>query len=795
MKFSEHWLREWVNPPLSTAELAGQLTLAGLEVESVTPAAPVSAGVVVGEVLSVVPHPQADKLHVCEVDIGTGTPLSIVCGAANVRAGMRVPAAMVGAELPGGKTIRQAQLRGVDSHGMLCSAAELGLAEASEGLLELPQDTRVGEDVYLYLRLDDTSIDVSVTPNRGDCLSVAGIAREVAALNQLSLHAPSIHEIKATVPDHLEVVIEAPADCPRYAGRVLRGINRAARTPLWLQERLRRSGMRSISAVVDVTNYVMLELGQPMHAFDLARLRGNIHVRRAVAGEAITLLDGQRITLNADTLVIADDVQPQAIAGIMGGIDAAISATSDSLFLESAYFAPQAIAGRARAYGLRTESSHRFERGVAPTLQRLAMERATALLLEIVGGEAGPVVDVSAAAHLPQRPPITLRAQRLQRVLGLSLPAQEVTGLLTRLGMQVTEESKEQSAGWQVTPPPHRFDVAIEADLIEEVARLHGYQRLPAHAPRVGLTMTPEPETRVSLARLRELLVDRGYQEVITYSFVEPGLQQLLDPATTSIALANPISAEMSVMRTTLWCGLLATLRYNQNRQQTRQRLFESGLKFTRQDDEIKQKRSIAGIITGSPCPEQWGLPQQGVDFYDIKGDVEALLGLGGLGDCHFEAAPHPALHPGQSARILRQGEVLGWVGALHPALSRTLGLDQAAYVFELSLDLLEQARVPAFREVSKFPAIRRDIAIVVEEGVPAAQVLACVTQAAEEFLRDLQLFDVYRGKGVDSGRKSIALGLTLQAPSRTLTDEDVAGIINRVVSTLKQQLGATLRD
>ncbi|MDA1107710.1 MAG: phenylalanine--tRNA ligase subunit beta [Proteobacteria bacterium] len=791
MKLSEHWLREWVNPPLSTAELAGQLTLAGLEVESVTPVAPVSAGVVVGAVLSVAPHPQATKLQVCEVDIGTGTPLSIVCGAANVRAGMRVPAAMVGAELPGGKTIRQAQLRGVDSYGMLCSAAELGLAEASEGLLELPLDTRVGEDVYLYLRLDDTSIDVSVTPNRGDCLSVAGIAREVAALNQLTLNVPAINEVTPTVPDHLEVIIEAPADCLRYAGRVLRGINRAARTPLWLQERLRRSGMRSISAVVDVTHYVMLELGQPMHAFDLARLHGNIHVRRAVAGEAITLLDGQRITLNADTLVIADDVQVQAIAGIMGGIDAAMSTTSDSLFLESAYFAPQAVAGRARAYGLRTESSHRFERGVAPTLQRLALERATALLLEIVGGEAGPVVDVSAAAHLPQRPPITLRAPRLQRVLGLPLPAQEVTGLLTRLGMQVAEISD----GWQVTPPPHRFDVAIEADLIEEVARLHGYQRLPAHAPRVGLTMTPEPETRVNLARLRELLVDRGYQEVVTYSFVEPGLQQLLDPATAPIALANPISAEMSVMRTTLWCGLLATLRYNQNRQQTRQRLFESGLRFTRQDNEIKQKRSIAGIVTGSPCPEQWGLPQQGVDFYDIKGDVEALLGLGGLGDCHFEASAHPALHPGQSARILRQGEVLGWVGALHPALSRTLGLDQAAYVFELSLDLLEQARVPAFREVSKFPAIRRDIAIVVEEGVSAAQVLACVTQAAEDYLRDLQLFDVYRGKGVDSGRKSIALGLTLQAASRTLTDEDVAGIIERVVGTLKQQLDATLRD
>lgn len=791
MKLSEHWLREWVNPPLSTAELAGQLTLAGLEVESVTPVAPISAGVVVGEVLSVAPHPKATKLQVCAVDIGTGTPLSIVCGAANVRVGLRVPVAMVGAELPGGKLIQQAQLRGVDSYGMLCAATELGLAETSDGLLVLPPDTRLGEDVYLYLRLDDMSIDISVTPNRGDCLSVAGIAREVAALNQLALTPPSTDAVSASITDQIDVIIEAPDDCPRYAGRVLRGIDRAISTPLWMQERLRRSGLRSINAVVDVTNYVLLELGQPLHAFDLTRLRGNLHVRRARAGEAITLLDGQQITLHDNTLVIADEAQPQAIAGIMGGLDAAIDGASDSLFLESAYFTPQAVAGRARAYGLRTESSHRFERGVDPTLQRRALERATALLLEIVGGKAGPVIEAGVARQAAPAA-ITLRSNRLQQILGLALPAEDVARLLTRLAMQIDTTAD----GWRITPPPYRFDIALEVDLIEEVARLHGYQRLPVRTHQAPLIMCPEPEATLKLSRLRDVLADRGYQEVVTYSFVAPELQRQLDPATPPLPLANPISTEMSVMRTTLWCGLLNVLRHNLNRQHSRQRLFESGLRFIIQGNEIKQENVISGILTGSLAPEQWAQPQQAVDFYDLKGDVEALLALGGdTGAYRFETAAHPALHPGQSARLWRDAQAVGWLGALHPAVARALGLEQAAYVFELSLDLLQQARLPAFHELSKFPAIRRDIAIVVDEAVTAAQVQACAAEAAPELVRHIQLFDVYRGKGVDSGRKSLALGLTLQASSRTLTDEEVATTLDQVVGTLQQQLGATLRD
>lgn len=791
MKFSEHWLREWVNPALSSAELAEQLTLAGLEVESVTPVAPISAGVVVGEVLSVVAHPKATKLQICEVDIGTGTPLSIVCGATNVQAGLRVPVAMVGAELPGGKLIQQVQLRGVDSYGMLCSATELGLAETSEGLLVLPLDTRLGEDVYLYLRLDDMSLDVSITPNRGDCLSVAGIAREVAALNQLTLTPPPTDAVSASITDQIDVIIEAPDDCPRYAGRVLRGIDRSVATPLWMQERLRRSGLRSINAVVDVTNYVLLELGQPMHAFDLTRLRGNLHVRRARAGEAITLLDGQQVTLHDNTLVIADEAQPQAIAGIMGGLDAAIDGASDTLFLESAYFTPQAVAGRARAYGLRTESSHRFERGVDPTLQLRALERATALLLEIVGGKAGPVIEAG-IAHQAAPAAITLRAKRLQQILGLALPAEDVARLLTRLEMQIDTTAD----GWRVTPPPYRFDIALEVDLVEEVARLHGYQHLPARAHQAPLHMHPASEATLSLSRLRHALVDRGYQEVVTYSFVAPELQRQLDPATPPLPLANPISTEMSVMRTTLWCGLLNVLRHNLNRQHSRQRLFESGLRFIAQDNDVKQERVIAGLLTGSLAPEQWAQPQQAVDFYDLKGDVEALLALSGdVGAYRFENAAHPALHPGQSARLWRDAQALGWLGALHPAVARALGLEQAAYVFELNLDLLQQARLPAFHELSKFPAIRRDIAIVVDEAVSAAQVQACAAGAAPELVRHVQLFDVYRGKGVDSGRKSLALGLTLQASSRTLTDEEVTAALDQVVGTLQQQLGATLRD
>ncbi|HLB47847.1 MAG TPA: phenylalanine--tRNA ligase subunit beta [Anaerolineales bacterium] len=796
MKVSLKWLQEYVELALPPDELALRLTMAGLEVESAHPVAQSFAGVVVGEITGIKPHPDADSLHLCQVQIGDVTPLSIVCGAPNVRVGMRIPTAMIGAELPGGKSIKDTMIRGVKSEGMLCSASELGLAESSEGLLELPADTRLGEDVYLYLKLDDSALELGITPNRGDCLSIAGVAREVAALSRCSLQEPVIKPVKATLDEQREINLEAPEDCPRYAGRVIRRINPHVPSPLWLQERLRRSGVRSISPVVDVTNYVMLELGQPMHAFDLAKLDGGICVRRARTGELLTLLDGQQVTLDGQTLVIADQRRVLAMAGIMGGLDSAIGDQTQDLFLESAWFAPHTISSRARALGLHTESSHRFERGVDPQLQTRALERATQLLLEIVGGEPGPVIDVCRENHLPRRSPIHLRAERIRRVLGFTPGPDEVDGILNRLAMTVTALPD----GWQVTPPSYRFDIGIEADLIEEVARLYGYSRLPFSMPQARLALVPQPEAEVAPNRMRQLLVDRGYQEVVTYSFVDPTLQQLVNPGQPPVILANPLSSEMSVMRTTLWTGLVQTLLYNQNRQQRRLRIFELGLNFLTKDVNIKQDIFIGGLVAGEPYPEQWGLPTRPSDFYDIKADVEALLRLGGADEgFRFIPARHPALHPGQAAHIhikRKQGEeIVGWVGALHPGLLRKLDLDGKVYVFELALELIKHGNVPKFSELSKFPAIRRDLAVIVDEAVSAELVCACVKNAAPDYTRQVRLFDVYRGKGIDSGRKSLALGLTLQAPSRTLTDQEVDEIIQDIVTSLNNELGGTLRS
>lgn len=792
MKFSERWLREWVNPPVTTAQLAEQLTMAGLEVDSVEEAAPAFEGVVVGRVLAVTPHPDAERLRVCQVDVGGAEPLNIVCGAANVRPGMFAPTAVVGAQLPGGLSIKRAKLRGVESFGMLCSAKELGLAEASEGLMELPADAASGQDLRTYLGLDDHLIEVDLTPNRSDCLGLAGIAREVGVLNRCDVSAPAIDPVKATLSDTFPVEVHAPADCPRYIGRVLRGIDPHAKTPLWMQERLRRGGIRSLGPLVDVTNYVLLELGQPMHAFDLARLEGGILVRRARPQETITLLDGRQLALDANTLVIADQAKALAIAGIMGGIDSSVSDATRDLFLESAFFAPQSIAGRARQHGLHTESSRRFERGVDPQLQRRAMERATALLLEIVGGRPGPVIEIAADAYLPKREPIILRAERVQRLLGVEIPAAEVADILTRLGMQVEQAGRD----WRVTPPSFRFDITIETDLIEELARVYGYNHIPSTQSRARIAMNPEPEAKVSVERLRRILVDRGYQEAITYSFVDPALQRLLDPDRTPVALANPISAEMSVMRTSLWVGLIKALMHNQNRQQTRVRLFETGLRFIQEPAGLRQEPRIAGVVSGSAYPEQWGVPQRPADFYDLKADVEALLETTGrAGEFSFTADRHPALHPGQTARIGRAGTPVGWIGALHPAVEQELDLTGPVLMFELSLAAVQEGSIPSFQELSVFPSLRRDIAVVLDERVSSQAVRGCIRAAAGERLQALELFDVYRGKGIDSGRKSLALGLILQDSSRTLTDSDVDAILEQVMARLKQEFGATLRE
>ncbi len=791
MRISEQWLREWVDPAISTAELAAQLTLAGLEVDSVEPAAPAFSGVVVGQVVELEPHPQADRLRVARVEVGQGETLQIVCGAPNARVGMRAPLALLGAVLPDGVQIVAAELRGVYSQGMLCSARELGLAESAEGLLELPADSPLGEDLRRLLWLDDRIIEIDLTPNRGDCLGMAGVAREVGVLNRCEVKFIAADPVAAAIDAVLPVKLSAPADCPRYVGRVVRGLDPAAGTPPWLQERLRRAGLRPISPLVDVTNYVMLELGQPMHAFDLQRLAGGIEVRRAQVGETLELLNGNRVELDSETLLIADHNGPLAIAGIMGGAASAVDGQTHDVFLESAFFSPTVIAGRARRYGLSTDSSHRFERGVDPQLQVRAMERATRLLLDIAGGRPGPIVEAVAPEHLPAEPAIKLRPERIRRLLGLDIEGEQVVEILTRLGMAVADEGDR----WLVVPPSFRFDITLEADLIEELGRIYGYSRLPSRTPLLRMGFHPQPESQVNLNRWRETLVQRGFQEAITYSFVDPRFAQALDPERQPLALANPISEDLAVMRTTLWAGLVKALVYNQKRQQARVRLFEIGLNFLPQGGELVQERYLGGVICGEALPEQWGESRRVVDFFDLKADVEALLALTGQPEAFaFVKAPHPALHPGQTARIDLDGRPCGWLGALHPAVERRLELEGPVFVFELRADAVASARAPQFSELSRFPASRRDIAVVVDEGVAAGAVAQCIQAHGGELLREIRLFDVFRGENLPAGRKSLAFGLILQDFSRNLIDQVVDETIAKIIAGLEAQLGATLR-
>ena len=662
MKFSEAWLREWVNPRLDTQQLADQLTMAGLEVDSVEPVAAGFSGVVVAEVLSVEAHPDADKLRVCQVAAGDDEPLQIVCGAPNVRAGMKAPLATVGGRMPGDMKIKKAKLRGIVSHGMLCSARELGLSDEHQGLMDLPADAPVGSDLRDYLGLDDVTIDIDLTPNRGDCLGMEGVAREVGALTRTDLTPPAFESVAAAIDDQLPIDVQSSEACPCYLGRVIRGINASAETPLWMQEKLRRGGIRSLGPVVDVTNYVLLELGQPMHAFDLKQLSGGIEVRYARAGETLTLLDERTIELDRETLLICDRQKALALAGVMGGIDSGISDATESLFLEVACFSPEIIAGRARRYGLTTDSSYRFERGVDPHLQQRAMQRATALLLELVGGQAGPVVEMSSQQHLAQKSVIALRRARIERLLGYVPSDEQVEDILSRLGVtvQVSDE------GWIAIPPGYRFDLTLEADLIEEVGRVFGYNQLPIASNRGDLIMRPLPEAATPLERVQAILVDRDYQEAITYSFVDAALLQELDSDSQPVALANPISSEMSVMRSSLWAGLVGAVQYNLSRQQGRIRLFETGLKFVVQDNEIKQINELSGVVVGDRLPEQWGASKEATDFFDVKGDVEALLEMSGV-EAEFRAEIHSALHPGQTAAILVEGVRIGWLGCIHP--------------------------------------------------------------------------------------------------------------------------------
>ncbi|AZL84953.1 phenylalanine--tRNA ligase subunit beta [Aliivibrio salmonicida] len=795
MKFSESWLREWVKPAINSEELAHQITMAGLEVDEVAPVAGEFTGVKVGKVVECGQHPDADKLRVTKIDIGEEELLDIVCGASNCRLGLTVAVATVGAVLPGDFKIKKAKLRGVPSHGMLCSFSELGIDVESDGILELPEGSTLGMDVRELLELNDVAIDVDLTANRADCFSIRGLAREVGVLNRADVTEPTIEAVATSIEDTVSIDIKATEACPRYLGRVIKNVNAKAETPIWMQEKLRRCGIRSIDAIVDITNYVMLEQGQPMHAFDLSKIDGGIVVRMAEQDEKLTLLDGNEAKLNSNTLVIADQNKALAIAGIFGGKESGVTSETTDIMLECAFFAPDHIRGRARAYGLHTDSSLRFERGVDSTLQATAMERATQLLVELCGGEVAPISAAESEADLPKESTVALRRSKLDGLLGHHIPSTDVVEILTRLGCVV----ETTDTGWTATSPSWRFDIAIEQDLIEEVGRIYGYNNIPNQAPVAALNMNLHKEANQPLKRVRDLLVDRGYHEAITYSFVEPEQQKLIVPEIEPLILPFPISADMSAMRLSLWTGLINTVVHNQKRQQPRVRLFESGLRFIPEESAengMRQEMMLAGIIAGTRGEEHWDIATNTVDFFDLKGDLEAVLELTANELAYeFKAAQHPALHPGQTAAIVVDGKEVGFIGTVHPELERKFGLNGRTIMFEIEWDAINTRVIPEAAAVSKFPANRRDIAIVADEAIASGDIVAECLASGGELLTSAKLFDVYRGQGVEDDKKSLAIALTLQSVERTLEEADITSAVDAIVAAIGEKFSATLRD
>jgi phenylalanyl-tRNA synthetase beta chain len=794
MKFSENWLRDLVAIDAPREALVERLTMAGLEVEGVETLGEGLVEVVIAEILAVESHPNADRLRVCRVSTGTDAmPVTIVCGAPNARPGLRAPLARPGARLPNGMAIRVASVRGVESHGMLCSASELGLSTDAAGLMELPADAPVGMPLAEWLGLPDASIELKLTPNRPDCLGMEGLAAEVAALFDAPRRAIEVPAAPVTSARTLPIKIDAPAACPRYLGRVIEDVDPSRPTPSWMAERLRRAGIRSISAIVDCTNYVMLELGQPMHAFDLERIDEGIHVRMAGARERITLLDGREVELDPGFLVIADARGPLAVAGVMGGYGSRVTDATRHLFLESAHFAPDAITGRARKLGLHTDASHRFERGVDPALPERALERLTGLLLEVVGGRAGPVTRAEHVDALPARPSILLRRERLARVLGMAIPDVRVEAILRGLDMR-TEAHAE---GWSVMPPSRRFDLAIEEDLIEEVVRVHGYDAVPTRLPSGGGRIAAPTETRVPESVMRCVLTTRGYVEAINFAFVPSAWLEAWQLHDGAIALANPLSADLAVMRTALLPGLVDAVRRNLTRQQSRVRLFEVGRVFRAGADGPVETDRVALAACGSAAAEQWGVRARPMDWYDLRGDVEHLLALLGTAraDVRFEPASDPWLHPGRAAVVLRDGREIGRVGVLHPGLAARLDLGVDVHVAEFDLEPLLARELPRATTVSPFPQVRRDLALIVADDLPFAALAALARRVAGTSLKDLILFDEYRGPGLPAGRRSLAIGLILQDDSRTLTDPDVDAVVAAVVHAAGAEFGATLRS
>ena len=789
MKFSESWLREWVNLGISSDELLEQLTLLGLEVDDYASAGGDFTGVVVGEIKEAEQHPDADRLRVCKVDDGTGELTNVVCGAPNARAGIKVPFARVGAVLPGNFKIKRAKLRGVESFGMLCSAKELELSEESDGLHELPVDAPAGQTLNEYLNLDDHIIEIDLTPNRGDCLNIRGIAREISTRNSTAMIEPMVAAAKADHQETFAVEIAADSCCARFCGRVIKGIDTSAATPLWMVEKLRRCGVRSISPSVDVTNYVMLEMGQPMHAFDLNKLSGGIKVRLAEQGEKVKLLDGRELELDADTTVIADHAKAVAIAGIMGGDETGVTSDTTDIMLEAALFMPRGIAGKPRRYNAYTDSAQRFERGIDSELQPFGIERATKLLVDIVGGEVGPIFETRNEAHKRSFEPVTLKRERLDRFLGVAVADDKVADIFDRLGI----EASKTEDGWQATSPTWRWDIAIEEDLIEEVARVHGFNHIPRTNPAWVPTISQSSESVMPADTLPQLLVDRGYQEAVCYSFVD-ARQKEFAPDISALELANPISTELAEMRHTLWLGLCDVMQSNINRQQSDIKLFECGLKFVPQGDELIQKKVISGLVTGNRTGEHWSGAVEALDFYDVKADVEALLNAASGAEFSIIPGEHPALHPGISAVIKSGDDTVGWLGSLHPKLQKTLDLSQVPIMFEIDLSALELVHVPVYIEISKFPSVRRDLAVTLDQDIPFSAIKQCVEKHATENVREVRLLDVYAGKGITIGLRSVALGLILQDFSSTLGDIEIESTVSQILDGLTKDLGATLR-
>ena len=792
MKIAESWLREWVNPRLNTEELGHRLTLLGHEVDEIVREGAGIGDVIVAEVVDVAKHPDADRLSVCKVSTGSGDVIDVVCGAPNVVKGMKSPLARPGVTLPNGLKLRKSRIRGVVSNGMLCSAVEIGLGDESDGIMELPGDAPVGSPLIDFLDLPDAVLDLDLTPNRGDCFSVLGIARDLAALTGDALKEATVEPVHATSDDRHPVELVEPAGCPQFAGRVIRGIDPEARSPLWMTERLRRAGLRAISPVVDITNYVMIEYGQPLHAYDCSLLRGPIRPRLANAGEKVTLLDESEVELNPDTLVITDDSGPIGIAGIMGGLSTAVTSETTDVFFEAAFWPPNFMAGRARAYGMHTDASLRFERGVDPRGQARAIERATQLLLEITGGRAGPTVVDTVEEHLPRRSTIVLRKERLAKLLGVEIDASEVESILKGLELEVATEGD----GWRATPPSHRFDLEIEADLIEEVARIHGYDSIPETTAFAQSPLETVTESRIGFERVADTLVARDYHEVVTYSFIDAAENTAFTGAESELRLSNPISSEMSVMRASLWPGLVAVASANLARQQERVRVFECSKTFHGSLDDHTEVVRLAGLVCGPVVLEQWGSDAINADFFDIKADVEAILALAGNHDeIIFAPCKHPSLQPGQSAEVRRGEQVFGLLGKLHPTLAKRFDLKRPAYLFELDIEKALVSAAPSATPISRFPSIRRDVAVIVDDAVTAAELVGAVQSSAADLIREVRIFDVYKGPGIEAGRKSVAIGLILQKTSRTLTDEDADAAMAAAITKLQDEFAAELRD